>query len=293
MGDQSGSLQRLGGGRNGPARGIEWGCWRRSCSFGIPGVRSRQSGLPAFAPPDGVLLAAEKALQAARSTRWRRNAGLVQAVDGPPCSGASRCAAHSRRNASCSARPERNERITSARRKPQGSRSCTDFYAHMPSGDFIFIPSRDFWPARSVDARIPRVTTSAAEGHQATIKASGWIAKNRPVEQVTWAPGRPELIADVLATEGGFIPQPGRSVFNLYRPPLLELGDPKEAGQWLVHLKRVYPSDSSHILNWRAHRVQRAGEKINHALVLGGAPGVGKDAFAPSCRTGGRRLERG
>ena len=157
--------------------------------------------------------------------------------------------------------------------------ALTDFYAHMPSGDFIFIPGRDFWPARSVDARIPRETTSAAEGHQATIKASAWIAKYRPVEQITWAPGRPELIADVLVTEGGFIPQPGRSVFNLYRPPLLELGDAKVAGQWLDHLMRVYPSDWSHILNWLAHRVQRAGEKINHALVLGGAPGIGKDTL--------------
>ena len=80
-----------------------------------------------------------------------------------------------------------------------------DFYAHMPSGDFIFIPGRDFWPARSVDARIPPVTMSAAEDEPVTIKASRWIAKYRPVEQMTWAPGRPELIEDGLVTEGGFI----------------------------------------------------------------------------------------
>ena len=34
-----------------------------------------------------------------------------------------------------------------------------------------------------------------------------------------------------------------------------------------------------HILKWLAHRVQRPAEKINHALVLGGAQGIGKDTM--------------
>src|SRR5262249_30993539 len=37
---------------------------------------------------------------------------------------------------------------------------------------------------------------------------------------------------------------------------------------------------------WLAHRVQRPGEKINHALVLGGAPKIGKDTLLePVVRT--------
>ena len=35
-------------------------------------------------------------------------------------------------------------------------------------------------------------------------------------------------------------------------------------------------STSSH---WLAHRVQRPEDKINHALVLGGAMGIGKDTI--------------
>jgi hypothetical protein len=35
--------------------------------------------------------------------------------------------------------------------------------------------------------------------------------------------------------------------------------------------------DGDHVLRWFAHRVQRPGEKINHALVVGGRQGIGKD----------------
>ena len=45
------------------------------------------------------------------------------------------------------------------------------------------------------------------------------------------------------------------------------------------HVKLVFPNDCDHIVKWLAHRVQRAEEKINHALVLGGAQGIGKDTL--------------
>jgi hypothetical protein len=41
----------------------------------------------------------------------------------------------------------------------------------------------------------------------------------------------------------------------------------------------VYPEEADHIVQWLAHRVQRPQEKINHALVLGGAQGIGKDTL--------------
>ena len=40
-----------------------------------------------------------------------------------------------------------------------------------------------------------------------------------------------------------------------------------------------------HIAKWLAHRVQYPQDKINHALVLGGAQGIGKDTLL---RTGQR-----
>ena len=44
-------------------------------------------------------------------------------------------------------------------------------------------------------------------------------------------------------------------------------------------MHKVYPDDADHIINWLAHRVQRPQEKINHAVVLGGAQGIGKDTL--------------
>ena len=68
--------------------------------------------------------------------------------------------------------------------------------------------------------------------------------------------------------------------FNLYRPPRLQLGEAAQAEPWLTHIKTVYnEDDAEHIVRWLAHRVQRPAEKINHALVLGGAQGIGKDSL--------------
>jgi hypothetical protein len=43
------------------------------------------------------------------------------------------------------------------------------------------------------------------------------------------------------------------------------------------HVHKVYGDDAEHIIRWLAHRVQRPHEKTNHALVLGGNQGIGKD----------------
>jgi hypothetical protein len=74
--------------------------------------------------------------------------------------------------------------------------------------------------------------------------------------------------------------------FNLYRPPTIEVGDSSRAQRWLDHVARVYPGDAEHIINWLAHRVQRPHEKINHALVLGGAQGIGKDTLLEPVKRG-------
>jgi hypothetical protein len=96
---------------------------------------------------------------------------------------------------------------------------------------------------------------------------------------MTWAPGEAQLIIDRLISEGGWIVRPGVTVFNLYRPPTLVPRDAKGAKRWLDHVHKVYPNDADHIIRWFAHRKQRPHEKINHALVLGGEPGIGKDTL--------------
>jgi Family of unknown function (DUF5906) len=91
--------------------------------------------------------------------------------------------------------------------------------------------------------------------------------------------GMAMLIEGWLISEGGWIRRNGVTVFNQYRPPILALGDPDKAGPWLEHVRKVYPDDADHLVKWLAQRVQRPDEKINHALVLGGAQGIGKDTM--------------
>jgi len=146
----------------------------------------------------------------------------------------------------------------------------SDFFAHMPTHRYIFVPCRQLWPAHSVNARLGLV-----EG----IPANVWLDENRHVEQMTWAPSEPMVIEDRLISEGGWINKSGCRVFNLYRPPNIVLGDPRMIKPWLDHVCLIYPDDAEHIIWWLAHRVQRPGEKINHALLLGGAQGIGKDTL--------------
>jgi hypothetical protein len=152
---------------------------------------------------------------------------------------------------------------------------------------YIFAPCRDFWPASSVNARIPPVVLLDANGQPLVdsdgkivkLSANKWLDKYRPIEGMTWAPGLPMQISDRLITLGGWIKRQGVSCFNLYRPPRIKLGDASKAQFWLDHVHRIYPNDAAHIVAFNAHAVQRPEDKINHALVLAGAPGIGKDSL--------------
>lgn len=177
-------------------------------------------------------------------------------------------------------------RLTEPAPSKNGSRppvTLDDFYAYMPEHKFIFIPSRELWPAASVNARIPPIPNPKTKKD---VTASAWLDEHQSVEQMTWAPGEPLLIEDRLVSHGGWIDRPGCSCFNLYRPPQLKHGDPTLAGKWLDHIQLLYPEGAPHIIRWLAHRVQRPGQKINHALVLGGLQGIGKDTILEPVKHG-------
>jgi hypothetical protein len=164
--------------------------------------------------------------------------------------------------------------------------SIDDFRAYMPTHSYIFTPCREIWAGSSVNARLPRVPVLNANGQPkrsggkiVTMAATTWLDQNRPVEQMTWCPGLPMLIPDRLVSDGGWIERKDVSCFNLYRPPRLQLGDADKAGPWLEHVREVYPDDAEHCIRWLAQRVQLPHDKINHALVLGGAQGIGKDSM--------------
>jgi Family of unknown function (DUF5906) len=167
---------------------------------------------------------------------------------------------------------------------PSAGVTVDDFHAYMPMHSYIFAPSREMWPSASVNSRIPPIQICNKKGEPVleengkpkVFSASAWLDRNKSVEMTTWAPGEGMLIPNRLISDGGWIDRNGVTCFNLYRP---RAGNAASAGKWIAHVKTVYPDDADHIIKWLAHRVQRPEEKINHALVLGGHQGIGKDTL--------------
>jgi len=145
--------------------------------------------------------------------------------------------------------------------------TAEDFWTYMPAHQYIYVPTRELWPASSVNASVVMTGT----------KANEWLDRERACQQMTWCPGLPMVVENRLVGDGGWIEREGVRTFNLYRPPLELDGDPAKATPWLEHAKKLYPAEAEHLIRWMAHRCQRPGEKINHAVVLGGAQGIGKD----------------
>jgi hypothetical protein len=166
--------------------------------------------------------------------------------------------------------------------------TLADFRAYMPSHQYVFMPCREMWTLAAVNSRLGRIPVLNAQGRPkisngraVTISASAWLDQNQPVEQMLWAPGFPALIPDRLCVDGGWFDRKGVTCLNLYRPPRIELGDKTKAEPWIEHAHRVFnqPGDGDHCIKWLAHRVQRPEIKINHALVMGGCQGIGKDTL--------------
>lgn len=167
-----------------------------------------------------------------------------------------------------------------------------DFWAYMPTHVYIFAPTREVWPALSVNSRIPPVPLTDRQGNpildddhkSIKLPANAWLDRYQPVEQMTWAPGLPLVIRHKMIHEGGWIDRRDVSIFNLYRPPTIELGDASKAGRWVELVEYLYPKDVKHILDYLGQRCQHPNIKPNHALVLIGGPGIGKDTILAALR---------
>lgn len=163
-----------------------------------------------------------------------------------------------------------------------GGAKLEDFYAYMPTHSYLYIPTRELWPASSVNARVPWPVGR----DQKCVAPAKWLDENRPIEQMAWHPAEPTLIRNRVLQVSGWAEHAGASVFNRYRAPAPIAGDACEAGRWVEHVHKVYPDEAAHIIAWLAHRVQRPGDKVNHALVLGGEQGVGKDTILEPVKCG-------
>lgn len=158
------------------------------------------------------------------------------------------------------------------------ARRLEDFYCYLPRGQYLYAPTRELWPGASVNAAVADWPADPMKPAKRMAPAA-WLAKMRPLHQMTWAPGEAEVIENKHIDAGGWIPEPGARVFNLYRPPMPLHGDPSDVLPWLDHLRLIYPDDWEHIVLWLAQRVQQPGVKVNHALVFGGQQGIGKDTL--------------
>jgi hypothetical protein len=138
-----------------------------------------------------------------------------------------------------------------------------------------------------VIARLPRIPVlnkkgqpkRAKNGRIVTLPATCWIDENQRVEQATWHPGLPLFVPDRLAVAGGWVEKRGTTSLNLYRPARIIPGDSSKAQPWIDHVHKIYPNEAEHIIKWLAYHRQHPGDKVNHALVLSGEQGIGKDSI--------------
>src|SRR5262249_11106480 len=111
-------------------------------------------------------------------------------------------------------RQVRQQRRAGGQARPQSSPhlavSLKDFFAYMVIHNYIYAPTGDLWPAASVNARITPIVLRDnhgnpvldPDGNPVKVKAAAWLDHNKPVEQMTWAPGEPAVVSDRLITEG-------------------------------------------------------------------------------------------
>jgi hypothetical protein len=145
-----------------------------------------------------------------------------------------------------------------------------DYWAYLPTAQFIHRPTGMLHVASSVDGTIGKDARAA-------------LIVARPVHKMTWAPGYPERfqIKDIDPTD-----ERGSNswLYNKYQPPKApdKVGD---VSPWLNLLRSLYPDDFDHIVHYFADAVQFPQFKCNHALVLGsGVHGIGKDTLLAPVR---------
>jgi hypothetical protein len=166
-----------------------------------------------------------------------------------------------------------------------------DFIAYLPlAGTFIHLKTRKFWKGTSgINSQIGPVNTGFVDKNGKPIlkDASQVIMERYGVNHMTWAPGEPQIIEGKFYEGSGWADDPTAKSYNTFSPiPDSSGGDASKAALWVDHVKYLYPDqiDHNHILNTLAYVVQNVGGKINHALVLAGEEGIGKDTIFEALR---------
>jgi hypothetical protein len=107
------------------------------------------------------------------------------------------------------------------------------------------------------------------------IEASTCFDENRQLE------GAHALVGITYAAgEEVIVEREGHTYGNRWRDAR-PAGVPGDVTRWLSHVTRMIPNDfeREHFLNALAFKVQHPNRKINHAILIGGHPGSGKDTM--------------
>jgi len=136
----------------------------------------------------------------------------------------------------------------------------------LSAGCYLYRKTREFWPKKSVETEC-----GAGRPEQIDVEA--------PVHQLVWAPGQEEYIHDRLLIEGGWTMEQNTRAFNTYRTAPAVNGNAADVQPWLDMVFKIYPESGGHFIRWLAHRAQHPGVKCNHAIVMGGSMGIGKDTI--------------
>lgn len=156
-----------------------------------------------------------------------------------------------------------------------GPFTLDEFFAFLPLHKYFYIPTREFWDGASINSIIEPWPILDGKIMQPTV----WLDKLKGMSQMTWHPAWPDVIEGKLTFVGGWKEKTNAKIVNTYNhPPEILSGDASRAKLWRDHLHRIFPGEADEMEFWLAHRIQRPGEKINHALVIGGVQGIGKDS---------------
>lgn len=156
-------------------------------------------------------------------------------------------------------------------------------YAYVESDDAYFhLKTRRMKQRRVFNALFAHIECHSihlnASGKASRVNASQWFDENREKKHgvvlsgLTYAAGETEIVRKYTENFG--------NTWINHRPP----GKAGDCSRWLDLFARVVPNkeEREHMLNVFAYKRQHPAVKINHAILLMGQPGIGKDTlYAP------------
>ena len=98
-----------------------------------------------------------------------------------------------------------------------------DFIAYLPRACYVYLPTREPWPAESVNVCVPKVRAGKRE-----MAASTWLSKNRAARQISLGAGAADadsLIACVQ--DGGWVEKKGVAYSQPVSPTHHRAGRPR------------------------------------------------------------------